>query len=856
MSKNVKTDEITRIIEALRKASSENQFYHKIKPRGHDPEMEILTEELNNLFSIVDTGNKIKLQAEKELEDLKDRYQRLNADVSMYQEKESELNKVLATLSRSQEIAKVGNWDWNVKTGDVTWSEQVYHIFGLTPGESPKKIESIMEMFHPEERKLHEKLVMEAARDHRKYTFDSRIILPDGGMKFLRSTSEGNYDEHGDLLKLTGIVQDITDYKQAEINLDRSERLFNNIFDQSPHPIWISDNKGTLIKINKACLELLQIKENEVQGKYNVLKDNIVMEQGFLPLVTSVYEEGKTVNFMLRYDSSRLSQLKLKRTTNTLLDVTMSPVRNISGDITHAVITHRDVTSVKKAEEDLRRAKDYAERLIESANAMIVVLDPSGNINVFNRAAEEITGYKRQEILGRNWFDTLVPEDKKSEPWGKFRNASLIGMPPSFEGPIVSKTGEERFLSFRNTELREDHAVTGLLFYGIDVTERKRLEEQLIQSRKMEAIGQLAGGIAHDFNNMLSVILGHAELIKSELPDGHPILKSILAIEKAGIHSRDITRQLLAFSRKQIIVPGNLNVNNLILNIQKTLSQLIGEDIEFRFVPGTELWNIKFDPSQIDQILINLVINARDAMPTGGILTIETSNITLDETYCALHMESTPGEYVLLTVSDNGMGMDKEVLSHIYEPFFTTKELGKGTGLGLATVYGIVKQNNCLINVYSEKERGTTFKIYFPRISTTEKGGAHDVEAPLRFRTGTIMLVEDDALVRDMVIMVLQKIGYTVTTAKTPREAVSFFARGGTRIDLLITDIVMPHLNGTELYQKVKMIDSNVKVLYMSGYTENVIVRHGVLKEGINFIQKPFSMKEFAQKVREAMEDK
>ena len=776
-------------------------------------------------------------------------------DITEHKRAERTLRKTVEILTNSQRLAKVGSWDWDVQTGDVEWSDEIYLIFGIEPGNFRPRIETIMSRFHPDNRRLHETILEQAFTKREPFTFESRIVLDDGSTRFLISTLEGHFDDKGNVIRLSGTVQDITERKTAEADLIQRERLLNNIIDQNPHALWISDDKGTMIRINKACCDLLHIKEEQGIGKYNVLKDSIVSEQGLLPEVQSVFREGKTANFILEYDSAKLKHFKLDRTVQVILDVTIAPVKDEAGAITNAIIMHRDITETRKAVAALRKAKAYAENLVDSANAMIVVLDARGQIQVFNQMAEEITGYRRPDLLGRNWFEVLVPKDKYPEVWEVFRKTGGQVIPRTFENPIVTKDGKERFISWQNTEIMEDGAFAGVISYGIDITERKQLEEQLLRSQRMEAIGQLAGGIAHDFNNMLSVILGYAELIKSGLPQGHPMIKSAVEIEKAGLHSRDITRQLLAFSRKQIIAPKTTNLNKLIKNITKTLSQLIGENIDLRFFPGENLWKVRVDHSQVDQILINLAVNARDAMPAGGALTIETSNAYLDETYCVSHVECSPGYYVLLEVTDTGAGMDKEMLSHVFEPFFTTKEVGKGTGLGLATVYGIVKQNGGFINIYSELGKGASFKIYIPRMIDSGEEEERTEEAPPSVRSGRVLLVEDDDMVRKMTAAILEKIGYSVIQSETPMEALTFCEKETASIDLLITDVVMPQMSGTELTDKIRKIKPGLKVLFMSGYTENVIVRQGVLKEGIHFVQKPFSMNDFARKVREAMED-
>ena len=361
------------------------------------------------------------------------------------------------------------------------------------------------------------------------------------------------------------------------------------------------------------------------------------------------------------------------------------------------------------------RPRDFAEKLIASANAMIVVLDAQSRIRVFNKAAEDITGYTRQEVSGCNWFKLAIPGDHYRCIWKSFLQFARKGLTRTFEKPILTKTGEQRVISFRITGLLQNGIFSGAIIYGIDITKRMQLEKQLLQSQKMEAIGQLAGGIAHDFNNMLSVILWQTELMKFALPREHPLQKKILEIEKVGLHSQNIIRQLLNFSGKRGIAPQTINLNRLIADTAPTLASLIGKNIDLRFVPADTLWNIKFNPSQIDQILINLAVNARDAMPHGGKLTIETSNVQFHKVDRTLSGDCTPGRYVLLAMSDNGVGMDKEMLAHIFKPLFTTKAPGRGTGLGLATVYGIVKQNGGFINVDSEPHKGSSFKIYLPR---------------------------------------------------------------------------------------------------------------------------------------------
>jgi len=396
-----------------------------------------------------------------------------------------------------------------------------------------------------------------------------------------------------------------------------------------------------------------------------------------------------------------------------------------------------------------------------------------------------------------------------------------------------------------------------------DITERKRAEEdqaklegQLQQSQKMESVGRLAGGVAHDFNNMLGVILGHVELAMAAVDSAHPIFADLCEIQKAGRRSAELTNQLLAFARKQTVAPKVLDLNQTVASMLKMLQRLIGEDIDLAWLPNTSLWSVKADPSQIDQILANLCVNARDAIADTGKVTIETGNKVFDEDYCARHAGYVPGDYVRLAVSDDGCGMDKETQLHLFEPFFTTKPVGQGTGLGLATVYGIVKQNNGFLNLYSEPGHGTTFRIYLPRHVDAAVAVEEGQEKPATRGSETILVVEDEPAILSLTKTMLERLGYQVLAASTPVEAIRMAAEYSGQIHLLMTDVVMPEMNGRDLASKLSSTFPHLKKLYMSGYTANVIAHHGVLDEGVLFIQKPFSKNDLARWIRAALDGK
>ncbi|MCE5249065.1 PAS domain S-box protein [bacterium] len=513
-----------------------------------------------------------------------------------------------------------------------------------------------------------------------------------------------------------------------------------------------------------------------------------------------------------------------------------------------------------RLQEIIRESQQRLSLLVEQSPLAFIEWNPDDNVVSWNPAAERIFGFSSEEARALHSWRDIMPEAS----WPEFEKIwhDLTAQKGAAHIIVDNLTKNGKLITcewFNAPLVGPDNDFIGIVSLVQDITEHKlaeeekaKLESQLLQAQKMESVGRLAGGVAHDFNNMLNVVLGYAELIKTRLHNDDPLLNDVVEIEKAASHARDITRQLLAFSRKQIISPRPMDLNDLITSTQKTLARLIGEDIDLRFHPDKDLWKIRFDPTQIEQILINLAVNARDAMPNGGMITIETANVLIENTLSHEQSEFPPGYYVMLSLSDNGAGMRKETLSHVFEPFFTTKEVGKGTGLGLATVYGIVKQNGGFINVYSEPGQGTTFKIHIPGINE-EKTTENNEEMPVSSRSGTILLVEDDPMVRRVAQMMLERFGYTVLVADSPLGALSLCEKSDTPIDLLITDVVMPEVNGSELKNRIVAIKPGIKVLFMSGYTGDIIVHHGMLEEGVHFIQKPFSMNELARKISEVL---
>jgi PAS domain S-box-containing protein len=541
------------------------------------------------------------------------------------------------------------------------------------------------------------------------------------------------------------------------------------------------------------------------------------------------------------------------------LDIAQSMADQLAIAIENARLfaqAQQEIAERKRVEEALRQSEEKYRTLIERMSEGLLQVDNDDVIQFVNDRFCEMVGYSRKELLGKSASELFIdgtpplrPKDVADQNETQLRTKSGEMIWVQIGGaPVVDAAGE----------------IVGSVRIHTDITERKqaeeirtKLEEQLRQSQKMEAVGTLAGGIAHDFNNLLTAIMGYTGLALDTLPTDHTIYNDIQGIQKTAERAADLTRQLLAFARRQMVELRVLNLNDLILNMGKMLPRLIGEDVELVMLPSPNLGMVKIDPSQFEQVVVNLVVNARDAMPEGGKLTLETANVTLDWAYTQNHAEVIPGEYVMLAVSDTGTGIPHNIQSHIFEPFFTTKEVDRGTGLGLATCFGIIKQSDGHIWVYSEPGQGTTFKVYLPRIVEPETPSPFARTGYIDLPRGdeTILLVEDEAALRDLSARMLQQQGYNVLEAANGDEALRVIqTHRDDKIDLVVTDVVMPQMGGKVLADQLKIMRPNIKLLFTSGYADSAIVHHGVLDPDINFLPKPFSLETLVRRVREILD--
>ncbi len=711
------------------------------------------------------------------------------------------------------------------------WAE----LSGLTPKQA--RGTGWLRSFHPEDRRRVFAEWEQALVEDKPCMSEFRFRRPDGSTVWLLGQAAPERS-HGRVIGYLGTITDITDLKLAEealrkahAEVESNEGKFRALLQSAPDGVLVFDSQGNISLVNAAAVDMFGYEQEILIGKSadDVLEHADSVRDGEV-LGRLLEQEGAGMGFRGRRRDGQGFPVEIN-------------IRTIQfGTETIHIAMVRDLTErLKEIEARLQLAA-----LIDASEDAIINADLDGTITGWSKGAERIFGYRESEILGHPSLE-LIPEEfrhQRNDVGERIRRGERVRLPESVR---IRKDGRRIDVSSSFSPVRNKYGeITGVTAISRDITEQKLLERQFQEAQKMEAVGRLAGGIAHDFNNLLTIVTGYSALLREGMSSNHPSLPRVQAIGRAAERAAQLTRGLLAFGRKQSVEPRVLNLNNVLDDMDKMVRSLIGEDVELRTVLEDDLDNIEIDPAELEQVVINLATNARDAMPSGGRLTLETSNVVLKEIDQDRRTPTPPGSYVLFSVIDTGVGMDEEIQSHVFEPFFTTKERGKGTGLGLSTVYGTIRQSGGTIWVSSEPGQGTAFKVYLPAV---DKPVTTIEEIPMQRIVGvdaTILLVEDDLALRTLAAEILRNKGYTVIAAGGPTEAVAQLEASDP--DLILTDVIMPEASGPELIDEIRQSRPDIKVLYMSGYTSDALEGRKSIKSE-DMLQKPFTPSQLLQKV-------
>lgn len=802
-------------------------------------------------------------------------------DITEAKQAQEALAQSEVQLRMALDAARIGTFDWDVPNDHITWSRWHEELWGFSPGEFGRTYEAFASRIHPDDLPDINAEVERCISERSRFSAEFRVVWPDGSVHWINGMGEFEFCADGKPLRMRGVVVGITDRKIAEqvladratlaslnaevgLSLRRTtdlremlcgcaEAIVRNLGVASAH-IWTLDRANTELTLQASVGLQIEADDDRVPVGETVVGRIAAERRPFHtnsaltdPVMGSNgWAHGNDLKSFAGYPlgvDDRVVGVAAVYAKEPLSDVVVTALAAVADALAVGI--------------ERKRSELLLESVVNNVTDGLVSIDEKGVIHSFNTSAATMFGYSEAEVIGRN-VKILMGEPFHSQHDQYLANylrtgqAKVIGLGRRVEGRRKDGKIFPIQISVREFAVDGNRHFSGVIR---DTTKERELEDQLRQAQKMEAIGQLAGGIAHDFNNVLTVILGYTDILLRTLPEDDPKARSVGMIHEAGKRAASLTEQLLAFSRRAVIRPAELDLNVAVTEAEQLLTRLIGENIDFQIVLHPEPLTITADPGQLGQVLLNLAVNGRDAMPAGGMLTIETFAAEIDEEYAQLHPYATPGSYAVVAVTDSGHGMTAETKARIFEPFFTTKGLGKGTGLGLATIYGIVKQAGGYIDVYSEVNKGTTFKVYFP----IAKGAVPD-EGPVPTNgtteviggSETILIVEDEKMVRELAAETLSGLGYRVLSAADAIEARKI--AGEEAIDLLFTDVVMPGPSGNELAQTLTSVHPGLKVLFASGYTDDAVVRHGLTDRGSNFLQKPYSPSALARRVREIID--
>ncbi len=777
-------------------------------------------------------------------------------------ERRSSENELRRSEERFQELtANIQQVLWliDAKEAKVLYVSPAYEsMWGRSCQSLLDDPESYMEGIHPLDK---ERMIRENAAMYQTGYIDAecRVVRPDGSVRWV--WIKGNpITQQGQIVRLVGVIRDTTDRRRLTAERDALLARLQLQIQRMPLIYILFDADFRITDWNPAAEQTFGYTREEAVGK----EPNDLIPPSFRAGGAKILERIRSGDMAAHSVNENLT----KDGRTITCEWFNTPLVTEDGRFDGLLCLSRDVTRQKALQEEQARlaaaveaSEEQMRLLLESTGEGIYGIDMQGHCTFINRAAAAMIGYDPAEVIGQDMHALIHHHRPDGSPY-PVEHCPIYQAMQTQSGVRVRdevlwrRDGTSFAAEYSSFSIMKGVESQGAVVTFQDITQVRQLEEQFRQAQKMEAVGQLAGGVAHDFNNLLTIISGYSEILLDTLGSSDPMRESVRAISEAGERAASLTRQLLAFSRKTVLEPKVLDLNVVVRETEKFLRRLIGEDILLTAVLDPAISRVKVDPGQLGQVLMNLAVNARDAMPRGGKLTVETRNVELDEEYARLHAEVKPGRYVLLSMADTGTGMTPEVKARIFEPFFTTKGVGKGTGLGLAVVLGIVKQSEGQVQVYSEPDIGTTFKLYFPAVE-------EEVSAPKELDSGnggrgteTVLLVEDEDGVRGLAVLVLQTYGYKVLAAGAGKEALRLVEKRSGGIDLLVTDVVMPGMGGPELADILRPRFPQMKVLFSSGYTDDAVVRHGLLQEKVAFLQKPYTPVALVKKVRQVLDEK
>jgi len=802
-----------------------------------------------------------------------------HVDITERKKSRARVEELVTKLEQAQDVARLGSWEYELATEQSTWSKQMFRIAGIDPSQGEPSWQEHQSRVHPDDWPKVMNAFSEGLQLGRAHFFEYRVAWSEGQYRWVSSQTRAVRNSDGEIIRLQGTTQDIHERKCIEEELRESENKYRTL----------AENIGIGVAMVSPQMKVLTVNRQMREWFPSIAQRNLCHEAFNCSVVDTSCSACPTVKTMVDGQTHERSVQMQTADGVQLFRVVSTPVIGAGGQVEAAIEMIENVTSRRRAESALEDSEKRFRSLFEGVpislweedySQVLAYLDTLGfreltdfvqyldahpevvkecasrvSITTVNQATLALHGASSSEDLIAGLPGTFTPRSYEAF---KSQLVAIWRGQDSWRSHTELKTLDGAPLQVVvQWHVPAEHLATmSRVFVSItDLSEKSSLERQLLQAQKMESVGRLAGGVAHDFNNLLTVILNYSSLIREALDPNDPLYEDIEEVRMAGERAADLTRQLLAFSRKQIVEPQVVSLNTILTSSQKMLQRVIGEDINLIFNLADDLEDVDIDPGQVSQILMNLAVNARDAMADGGRLSVQTSNVMVDHTFLEQRPYATYGRHVVMTVADSGHGMDSETQNKVFEPFFTTKDVDRGTGLGLSTVYGIVKQAGGIIEVESEIEVGTRFQIYLP-VAVREAGSPvlSVGGTTSQSHSATVLLIEDEAAVRAVTTRILKAGGHTVLEAGHPFEALGLAKLHGSAIDLVLTDVIMPAMSGMECYQELSGIVPDLKVLYMSGYTPDAIAQRGVLTEGTHFIRKPFTVRALQDKVRAVLE--